>query len=244
MILWVIQIALIQYCFAGRVRNLLVGDNTMEIINLRMGRSTILRFNDTPQKIVVGNQNYFNIEFIGNDVTIQPQAQVTTNLFVYGKYHTYGFILQVGQLNNYDDRVDIRRKPVHFINHSKKTVSKQDFKSKNIAIKNIILDQQLKMSVMPLNRDESRNLFILDLEVENLTNKKINLNQLKASLSNKNKLKKQTFILKQDHIDPKEVVKGRIIFRTEKIETLYLKFELGISEASIVIPKDAILKPH
>lgn len=97
--------------FAGQVRSLDISDRSMKPIYLKMGQSTVLRFNDRPQKIVIGNQNYFNIEFIGNDVTIQPQGLVTTNLFIYGKYHTYGFILRVSKGRNYDDLVKVRWRP-------------------------------------------------------------------------------------------------------------------------------------
>ena len=81
---------------AGKVWALRATDNEMVPIHLKMGRSTVIRFREEPQKVVVSNQNYFNIEFIGKDVTLQPQAIVTSNLFVYPKNHIYGFLLRVG----------------------------------------------------------------------------------------------------------------------------------------------------
>ena len=89
---------------AGKVKSLRATDNEMAPIHLKMGRSTVIRFREKPQKVIVGNQNYFSIEFVGNDVTIQPQAMVTSNLFVYGKYRVYGFLLKVGS-GDYDDLV-------------------------------------------------------------------------------------------------------------------------------------------
>ena len=80
---------------AGKVRALRATDNEMIPIHLKVGRSTVIRFREKPQKVVVGNQNYFSIEFIGKDVSIQPQAMVTSNLFVYGKTRVYGFILRL-----------------------------------------------------------------------------------------------------------------------------------------------------
>ncbi len=94
---------------AGSIRTLEMNDEKMKSIYLKMGQSTILRFHERPKKVVIGNQNYFQIEFIGNDVTIQPQGPMSTNLFVYGKYHTYGFILRVlSSGSKYDDLVKVR----------------------------------------------------------------------------------------------------------------------------------------
>ena len=77
------------------VRTITVDEAMMAEIHLAMGRSTVLHFFEKPAKVVAGNQNYFNIEFTGNDITVQPLGPVTSNLFAYGEYHRYGFILRV-----------------------------------------------------------------------------------------------------------------------------------------------------
>ena len=56
--------------FAGKIRTIEVSSKRMESIYLKLGQSTVLRFRETPKKVVVGNQNYFSVEFIGNDITI------------------------------------------------------------------------------------------------------------------------------------------------------------------------------
>jgi hypothetical protein len=92
----------------GHVRNLPTSSKDMPVILLMTGRSTVLRFPSPPKKVVVGNQNYFNIEFIDSDVTIQPLGVSSSNLFVYGEGFTYGFLLKVGQSQQYDDLVFIK----------------------------------------------------------------------------------------------------------------------------------------
>ena len=101
-------------CFAaffaalsGSIKEARIDDNKMQPVTLRMGKSTILRFEDKPQKVVVGNQNYLNIEYIANDVTIQPLGRVTTNLFVYTKKRVFGFILTVSVSGDYDDLIKV-----------------------------------------------------------------------------------------------------------------------------------------
>ena len=73
-----------------------MNDKVIQTIHLSMGQSTILRFKEKPKKVVVGNANYMHIEFINNDLAIQPLSPITTNLFVYADFgRTYGFKLKV-----------------------------------------------------------------------------------------------------------------------------------------------------
>ena len=92
----------------GVVRAVTMDENSMAEIHLAMGRSTVLHFTEKPTKVIAGNQNYFNIEFTGQDITIQPLGPVTSNLFAYGEYHRYGFVLRVEGVAHYDDLVQIR----------------------------------------------------------------------------------------------------------------------------------------
>ena len=100
-----------QQLWSGEIRILKMNDKKMQNIYLRMGQSTVLRFKERPQKVIIGNQNYFHVEFTDNDITLQPQGLVITNFFVYTKHHTYGFVLKVSQKQAYDDLVRIHWLP-------------------------------------------------------------------------------------------------------------------------------------
>ena len=95
------------------VRTLFMDAGRMESVRPAMGRSTVLRFPEKPDRVIVGNQNYYKIEFTGDDLTIQPQGTVPTNLFVYTEGKVYGFILSPVEGGGYDDLVVVRpkRKP-------------------------------------------------------------------------------------------------------------------------------------
>jgi hypothetical protein len=88
-----------------------VKPNSIEPIYLSMGKSTVLRFRDHPRKIVIGNQNYFGVEFIENDVALQPLGIIKTNMFVYTETRTYGFYLIVGQGRS-DDLAKVEWQPL------------------------------------------------------------------------------------------------------------------------------------
>ena len=89
------------------VRTVEANERGIAPIYLGLGRSTVLRFRERPKKVVLGNQNYFNIEFIESDLAIQPTGIVSTNLFVYGEAHTYGFSLHVSGGASGDDLVHV-----------------------------------------------------------------------------------------------------------------------------------------
>lgn len=99
-----------SFSWAERVRTLATTSREMPVVSLKTGRSTVLRFSSPPKKVVLGNQNYFNVEFIESDITLQPLGPATSNLFVYGDGFTYGFILKVNQGSNYDDLVFVKSK--------------------------------------------------------------------------------------------------------------------------------------
>ena len=95
---------------ASGIRTVQVDAKKMQLIYLKMGRATVLRFTAKPKKVVIGNQNYYAVEFIDNDLTIQPLGKVETNLFVYTPYRTYGFILRVCSSCRADDLVFVKWK--------------------------------------------------------------------------------------------------------------------------------------
>jgi hypothetical protein len=95
--------------YAGIVRAIETDDKKMNRIHLRMGQSTVLRFHgDRPKKVVIGNQNYYNVEFVEGtmDVTLQPLSPVPTNLFIYCQKKTYGFLISTTNQGKYDDLVN------------------------------------------------------------------------------------------------------------------------------------------
>ena len=56
--------------YAGKIKTISVGPYKMGTVYLSTGRSTVLTFKNPPKKIIVGNSNYFNVEFTGIDVTL------------------------------------------------------------------------------------------------------------------------------------------------------------------------------
>ena len=94
--------------YAGKIKTITVGPYKMGSVYLSTGRSTVLTFKEPPKKIIVGNSNYFNVEFTGIDVTIQPLSNVESNMFIYTDKRRYGVILKPGNSKRYDDLVYLK----------------------------------------------------------------------------------------------------------------------------------------
>ena len=75
-----------------------------------MGKSTVLRFPSPPIKVVMGNPDQFDVEFIGRDLTLRPKRIVETNIFIYTKEKTFGFLIGVQNGRKYDDLVHVKWK--------------------------------------------------------------------------------------------------------------------------------------
>ena len=157
---------------ASGIRTVRVNDARMQPINLNMGKASVLRFAEKPKKVVIGNQNYYSIEFIENDLTIQPLGDVETNLFVYTPYHTYGFILRVCHACRYDDLVYVKWKSKYKPTPKKKVEVKLRLGFTSIGL-NFNVGKAISIEVIKTIVDEDRSLRFVDLQIKNNGKSKI-----------------------------------------------------------------------
>lgn len=207
----------------ARVRDLSISSTEMGHIYLKMGKSTVLRFADKPKNVVIGNQNYFNIEFIGNDVTIQPLGQVSTNLFVYGEYQTYGLILNVRGSGVYDDLVTVRRKApqVKPAQGSSKPDARRRPIHHELSYKGA-LGKRLKVEATGIFFHPDLNAYVMDLIFYNQNEDKILSQDISVSLTRRNQaLEKQQTVFSKDKAISGEAIRSRVIF-SDKAESFTL----------------------
>lgn len=229
--LLICAILLGPFSFAhARVRDVYIAPNEMGVINLRMGQSTVLRFQEKPKKVVIGNQNYFNVEFIENDVTIQPLGVASTNLFVYGEYNTYGIILKVNGSGEYDDLAFVKRgfKIVS-------SVTKNEIKKSNkyeYAIKGKI-GKDITLSSGKLIFYRALNLYILDLELSNKSNV-LDQNKLKVSTTIGGKVYGEVKTIFDENKD-KGILRARILIQIPKKKDFTLSINYQGQEVKDVI---------
>lgn len=174
-----------------------------------MGKSTVLRFLEKPKKVVIGNQNYYGLEFIENDVAIQPLGSVSTNLFVYTENHTYGFLLTPGE--RYNDLVFVRWR-YSMGGESSKTPPPA---SKIVNVKmSFQVGNGLKIRIVQIQGPSTFGLHIVDCEVENVSKSDTDLSgfELRATRGG-HALENQSVVYGKDKLKPHERTRARIVMK-------------------------------
>ena len=223
------------YAQTKGIREVNSNDRMMKTVNLTMGRSTILSFTEKPIKVVAGNSNYFNIEYIGNDLTIQPLANVETNLFVYtepkGKY---GFHLKVGPVSQYDDVVYIRWMSPYV---SRPQVSLESPPQKKIK-PTILKVGVIEIYVYQFIRLKGTKSYFVDFEVKNKGNEEVNLNSLDVFASRDNeRLKGQKLVFDQEKVKVHGQCKGRLFLSIPEGKDFSLYFNYQKKLERMIVTK-------
>ena len=234
-----LMVGLIMACaqstLASGIRTVRVNDTKMQPILLKMGKASVLRFSEKPKKVVIGNQNYYSIEFIENDLTIQPLGDVETNLFVYTPYHTYGFILKVCHSCRYDDLVYVRWKSKHTPRPKKKAKLKVTPGHKAIGL-SFSVKESLDFLVVKTSTDSVRNLRMVDLQIKNLRPKKVNLTTLRVVATRSGvPLKGQGYVVEMDSLKVKETSKARLFLPLKETRGFTLNAFIDQKKAKVIV---------
>lgn len=215
------------------IREVDTNDRLMKVVNLTMGRSTVISFQDKPVKVVSGNSNYFNVEFVGNDLTLQPLAPVETNLFIYTeKGMKFGFLLKVGPVAVYDDILYIKWKSQNEIRMSalKPQKTLQPF---------ILMVDGLEVSVKGFSRLGEIKSYIFDLEVKNQKVLRVKTDDVQIFVCRANqRFIGQKLVWEKDAIPFKQVSRARILTRIEQVQDFSLIIKVNGKEVKSIITKD------
>ena len=221
---------------AGTVRTTYSDGVAMLPVNLKMGQSTVLRFVEKPRKVVLGNSNYYSVEFIDNDLAIQPLGAVTTNLFVYGVKNVYGFILKTNQAGNYDDLVQVDLKETKLSSLTKMTVRPSPLKEVSRPRVSFQVGNDLKVTLLRVLRFEKKYFYVMDLQLENISKSEIDLSKTEMVLSRgKIKLSPQEFIFREIKLKPGEITIARGFVSINKKTDMSLGVQFKNIKASQII---------
>jgi hypothetical protein len=81
--------------FAAPARTVYLSESTMATIRVVPGRSTILSFPVKPNKVILGNQGLFAVEYVENDLAVAAlRSEARSNLFVYMEGRRFAFDLR------------------------------------------------------------------------------------------------------------------------------------------------------
>jgi hypothetical protein len=202
---------------AGTVRTVYSDNTTILPVYLRMGQSTVLRFIEKPKRVVLGNANYYSVEFIDNDLAIQPLEPVTTNLFVYGMKNVYGFILKTNQTPSYDDLIQVDLKENKLNSQLKMSMIESPFKETPRPKLTFQVGNELRVTLSKIQRFDGKDFYMIDFQFENISKTEINLSKVEIRLTRgKLKISPQEFVLRETKLKSGEFTIARVFVSINK----------------------------
>ncbi|MBX9765898.1 MAG: hypothetical protein K2X47_01385 [Bdellovibrionales bacterium] len=196
--------------WGGNVRTVDTDSSYMAPVNLRMGQSTVLRFPEKPKKVILGNSNYYSIEFIDNDVAIQPLGTIPTNLFVYGPKNVYGFLLRTVVGGAYDDLIQVNLKQnFKLATATVKILSVREVSRPNFTFP---VGKNLNVKLSRVQRYKHGDFSILDFTIENSSRGNVSLSNLVLTVeSQKKRISPQELVLKDFILGPEGKTTARLM---------------------------------
>ena len=96
---------------AARVRTVWVEEAAVTRVRTTPGFSTIIEFHNRPRTAVLGDQDAFKVEYVGNSLSIKPLVlNARTNLFVFIDDERFSFSLESGARSQADYILQVRKK--------------------------------------------------------------------------------------------------------------------------------------
>ncbi len=224
------------HAYAGNVRTVEANGSKMIPIYLRMGRSTVLRFQEKPKKVVLGNSNYYGIEFTDKDIAVQPRGAVATNLFVYSAKHTYGFLLRPSS-ERYDDLVHVYWEDKNSSDPMKPAILVSPIhvvSNPHVAFR---VGHLLGVKVDRIEQFRGRSFYLIDLTVRNISTNAVSLSGLQVDLSyHSNRLPLQEFVVQSGIVQHGQSARVRLLFTRKQRTNLTLKLRFMNTFAERSIP--------
>ena len=91
-------------------RTVMLSEVDVATVKTALGYTTLLNFDGRPSSVVLGDQDAFKVEYVGNGLAIKPlQGGAKTNLFVFTDYDRFNFRLVAGATADADYLLRIRR---------------------------------------------------------------------------------------------------------------------------------------
>ncbi len=107
----IVVLGLCQPGEAHSTRTLVLDDSEVAVIHTGIGYSTIIQFDARPTSAVLGDQDAFKVEYVGNSLTVKPVLPSSrTNLFAFTDYDRFNFKLETTRGADVDYLVRVKKR--------------------------------------------------------------------------------------------------------------------------------------
>lgn len=94
---------------SGAVRLIETSTDSVNRIQTALGYSTVVEFQSKPTQAVLGDQDAFKLEFVGNSVTLKPLLpRAKSNLFIFTEWGRLTFLITTGNATHADFLVRVK----------------------------------------------------------------------------------------------------------------------------------------
>lgn len=154
-------------------KTIILSEAEIGVIHTAIGYTTMLQFEGRATLAVLGDQDAFRVEYVGNGLAIKPiVSHAKTNLFVFTDYDRFNFQLETGAASGADYVLKIMRRgyPVH-IEATEKVQKKEAEESQGISLTTKYLSRRsqcggLALTVEAIAWPKSNSTYLVQFSVE------------------------------------------------------------------------------
>ena len=197
------------------MRTVETDSTAMAPIHLRLGASTVLRFPDKPKKVVLGNSNYYSVEFI--DV--------------------YGFLLSTGNSGAYDDLVRVKWKDEKAGMLSGTLSDSSPIREVSAPNLRFLVGSRLSVLISKISRYQGKDFYVIDFSIRNASTEALSLDGVRVDARTaKSKPLHSQFVIKKNDLDSGEKTAARLMVTVPKTKRLQINvcFEAKCVSQSIL----------
>ena len=195
---------------SGDKRVIFTSGDKVHQVHYQLGQSTVLYLGLKPETIICGNKNYFNVEKLKEGLTVQPLANISTNLTVMAQGRRYLFFLNPAKGKS-DGFVEVK-----WVSPEQARSVKTTVKSPNEIVRELgqktKVGSGIEFSILRERTVDKGNRRIFEIELKNLTSQilSVSLIEVIASLGGV-PLSRQVLVWESDDLKSKGKLMGRVI---------------------------------
>jgi len=222
-------------------------------VKTAIGYSTLLEFDSRPTAAVLGDQDAFKVEYLGNTLSIKPLfSSSKTNLFVFTEYDKFNFRLLSGAAANVDYSLRVKRKRSNPGTASSTPGANPD-RSKDVVLESSLnltaSDKQAALTVLSVGQPPSKKALIvkfsLTLKDSEISSPEISANDITVFQGTKN-IQAHNLYLSRSQLKPNSPVLGTLVIRASNFApAIDLTLQVAIKKAAplrVAIPTKRILE--